>query len=314
MLRATRTNLFVALTALAAAACSRTQELPPKPPPLEYLGRWGSKGDGPAELKAPVSLAADAFANVYIADARSGATLVHKFDRQGHPLLAFFVEGARQPEGITVDQGGAIYLVERRPGGIHIFLPDGSPLRTIRRSSGRPLDTPEGIAVDAEGNLYVVESAPGRILELDVTGRRLRAWGRKGSGAGEFDFPSKVALGPDGLLYVADAGNHRIEKFSAQGEFVAAWDCAFTARTSLSQGLAGYGLAVSRKYVVASDAAERLIEIWTPDGQFKLKEAALEREGFPEPPVPVDVALSPDGELLVLDAAGPRVLRFRIHF
>lgn len=49
------------------------------------------------------------------------------------------------------------------------------------------------------------------------------AWGREGTGPGEFREPIGVAVDDSGYVYVSDAGNNRIQKFTAEGEFVATW-------------------------------------------------------------------------------------------
>jgi DNA-binding beta-propeller fold protein YncE len=308
------------LAALLGVACSRQPDPPPKPlpPPLEYLGQWGVPGDGPGQLNRPVSIATDALGKVYIADAGRGVAFIHKFDREGHPLLSFVPgEDAQSPCSIAVDRGGAIYLGDCHSGSLSIFYPDGSPLRSIRRGPSGRWQGPEGLAVDDEGNIFVVESRADRIAKLSPSGRVVKTWGKRGSGPGEFSGPSKVAVGPDGNLYVADIMGHRIQKFTRDGVYLAAWDCPFTKGTPLG-GSAVYGLAVSEKYVIVSDsrnakAGKPFVRFWALDGEPKLTETFANRPELQPPPVPADVAVSPRGELLVLDAAGPRVLRFRIN-
>ena len=51
---------------------------------LEYIGEWGSKGEGPGQLQDPTSIAADALGNVFIADPGTG--FIHKFAPRGKAL------------------------------------------------------------------------------------------------------------------------------------------------------------------------------------------------------------------------------------
>jgi DNA-binding beta-propeller fold protein YncE len=168
---------------LAAMACSHPV-VPAKaaPPPLEFLGAWGTHGEGLGELVSPCCLATDSVGNVFIADVRGSSTLVHKFDREGHPLLAFYVDGAPRPSSITVDYGGAIYLTHRRPGDLYMYFPDGSHFRTIHRISGRALESPEGVALDENGGIYVTQADANRVLNINSRGRLLASWGTKGDG------------------------------------------------------------------------------------------------------------------------------------
>ncbi len=49
------------------------------------------------------------------------------------------------------------------------------------------------------------------------------AFGREGTGPGEFRGPIGVAVDDSGYVYITDSGNDRIEKFSADGKFVTSW-------------------------------------------------------------------------------------------
>jgi sugar lactone lactonase YvrE len=80
---------------------------------------------------------------------------------------------------------------------------------------------PSDIAVDLERSLiYVVDAGSARVLVFDLTGKFIRAIGRKGQGPGEFARPTGACLLPDGGLAVADFGGNRIEIFDPAGTFV----------------------------------------------------------------------------------------------
>ena len=75
----------------------------------------------------------------------------------------------------------------------------------------------------ADGRLFVLDAGNARIQVFDQDGNYITQWGRKGSGAGEFDFGSgrrvedfagSIAVDDDGYIYVADVGNRRIQKFA----------------------------------------------------------------------------------------------------
>ena len=293
-------------------ACSRGQESPPKPPPppLEYLGEWGVRGNGPGQLSVPVSLATDAVGNVFIADI--GSDFIHKFDPRGQPLLSFQDDRVKKPIAVAVDRGGAIYVADLARHSIFIFLPDGTRFREIVGRPGRSFRSPAGLAVDDDGNLFVAELGAHRIQKLGPRGRILKVWGKKGTGPGEFLYPRDVALGVDGFLYVADAEGSRVQKFTRDGEWAASCGSA-EEMTSTSDRVVG--LAVSSKGVFVAAGASGKVIAWTLDCQPRPIEDLTSRL---QPPTsqfaPADVAFAPSGELLVLDSLGARVLRFRVNF
>src|SRR5207248_8233235 len=62
-----------------------------------------------------------------------------------------------------------------------------------------------------------------RIVKFSKDGRFLKAWGRKGSGPGEFAELHAIAIDSRGRLFVADRGNSRIQIFDQEGKFLAEW-------------------------------------------------------------------------------------------
>lgn len=314
-----RARSFLILAALLAAfglstSCQQKPDPAPQPlppPPLEYLGEWGVKGDGPGQFSRPVWLATDFAGNVYVADAGNG--FVHKFDPQGRPLLSFEEHRLKQPTGVAVDRGGAIYVTDAQRGSVFIFLPDGERFREIRTRAEKGSPVPVSIAVDDEGNLYVVERASNQIQKFNPRGRLLKTWGLKADDAGQLLFPAGVAVGPDGFLYVVDRQGTHVQKLTREGEFVSGWTKPQSELRVDDSPDVRSGIAVSEKYVFLADAVNHGVQVWTLDGQPKLADdlGGRLRSGTD---TSFQVAFSPRGELLILDFVGIRVLRFRINF
>jgi len=51
----------------------------------------------------------------------------------------------------------------------------------------------------------------------------VEAWGKQGSGNGEFVNPMDVSLASNGNFYVADMGNNRVQYFTSTGSFLGKW-------------------------------------------------------------------------------------------
>ena len=62
-----------------------------------------------------------------------------------------------------------------------------------------------------------------RIVKFSKDGKFIKAWGRKGSGPGEFDTPHALAIDSRGRLFVGDRGNSRIQIFDQDGKFLEEW-------------------------------------------------------------------------------------------
>ena len=84
------------------------------------------------------------------------------------------------------------------------------------------LGRPYGTAINSKGQIIVVEITGHCISVLTPDGEKIRTFGTKGSGRGQFTVPCGVAVDRDDNIYVADNNNHRIQKFTEDGQFMAA--------------------------------------------------------------------------------------------
>jgi sugar lactone lactonase YvrE len=113
------------------------------------------------------------------------------------------------------------------------FSPDGKLLLTLGKPGGgnEPdyFFQPNDVLVAPNGDIFVSEghqSTPGsqqRVLKFDKTGKLIKAWGKWGSGDGEFDQPHALAMDSRGRLFVGDRNNNRIQIFDQDGKFLDKW-------------------------------------------------------------------------------------------
>jgi DNA-binding beta-propeller fold protein YncE len=297
-----------ALTLPLAIGCSHAQPQAaavPQAPPFEFVGEWGVRGTDPGQLADPIGPAVDTAGRVYFVDRAS--SLVQKFEASGVPLLSFEDSAVRHASAVAVDSGGGIYVADASAGQIRVYFPEGDLLRVFRMAPQRNFAGPFTFSVAADGALFVPDPAGGRVQVLGRLGQIERIWRVPPDAAGKRAMPVAAVAGPDGFVYVGDAGAGRVVKFTRGGAQAGSWDDSAGSDAPLLD------LAVSSKYVFALRGASPRVVVWTLDGQHVLSDNldgrldSLAQGGG-------SLALSPDGELVVLDPVVPIVLRFRVHF
>ena len=81
---------------------------------------------------------------------------------------------------------------------------------------------PSGVAINQRGEVVVTEYEAHCVSVFSPSGKKLRSFGTRGSGQGQFESPRGITVDGDGNILVADSNNHRIQKFTAEGQFLAA--------------------------------------------------------------------------------------------
>jgi DNA-binding beta-propeller fold protein YncE len=172
-----------------------------------------------------------------------GSTLdpVMKLDGSGKVVTNFGGGLVNWPHGFYVDRAGDVWVTDGRGenGKGHTvikFSPDGKVLMTLGKpgqAGNEPgmLDTPSDVVTAPNGDIFIADGhgvmqghqTNDRIVKLSKDGTFIKAWGKHGSGPGEFDVPHSLALDSAGRLYVADRSNSRVQVFDADGKFIADW-------------------------------------------------------------------------------------------
>ena len=100
------------------------------------------------------------------------------------------------------------------------------PIKTAKKSDAPFLTLggvkgPRGVAINQSGEVVVSEGVGDCVSVFSPTGKKLRSFGKKGSGLGHFNSPYGLAVDSEGNILVADGLNSRIQKFTANGRFLA---------------------------------------------------------------------------------------------
>jgi len=144
-------------------------------------------------------------------------------------LTYLLQRGAQADPVLVVDRGGGqVWTTDAASSKVYKFSPTGTRLMTIE-VGGQP--SPCGgfcsttdIAFAADGHLLIADGyRNARILEYTADGRKVREWGKAGTGPGEFRLPHSIQIDDRGTIYVADRENGRIQRFTREGTYIGEW-------------------------------------------------------------------------------------------
>ena len=196
----------------------------------EYIGEFGSFGDGEGQFIWPAGIAVDSRGTVYASDAWLNRVSV--FDKDGSLLCCWDAvqDGDGGPNGISsiaIDAEDTLYITDGRSHQVRKFSTDGRFLGAWGHKGGGEgeLDSPWGIAVDGEGFVYVADNRNHRAQKFTRDGEFVAQFGRPGVKRGNLTWPNDVAVDPEGDVYICDWSKNawglgRVQIFDAQGRFL----------------------------------------------------------------------------------------------
>ena len=174
----------------------------------------GKTGD----LAYPMGIAVDKRRNrIYVAD--SHAHLVKAYTSLGDRLFDIgngpSDKRLKSPVGLALDREGRLFVLDSQAKQVHIYDPEGIPVKKFPISRGVPGDSlkPRGIAVDSAGHIYVADSVNNNILIFESDGSYLRTWGKTGILGGDFWTPQGLFIDERDLIYIADQTNGRVQVY-----------------------------------------------------------------------------------------------------
>ena len=186
----------------------------------------------------PLSVAADASGNIYVADAgdnqirkvtSGGAVTTFAGNADTTNAVALFTN----PTGLARDAAGNIFVAGYLTNTILKITPDGT-IATLA-GTGQPGATngpgntatfyfPNSVAVDAADNVYVADGVNNLIRKVTPDGTVSTLAGNGTAGATDstgtaasFDGPAGLAVDAAGNVYVADSNNNLIRKITPAG-------------------------------------------------------------------------------------------------
>ena len=160
-----------------------------------------------------------------------------EFDMNGKPIKSFGGGLFVSPHGLTFDKDGNFYVTDYqgKPGKGHVvykFNQDGKILMLlgtpgVAGDGPNQFNEPNEVAIAPNGDLFVANGhsiksdSAARIVKLAPDGKFIKAWGKLGTGPGEFRFPHTLRFDSLGRLWVADRANNRLQVFDQDGKYLA---------------------------------------------------------------------------------------------
>jgi 6-bladed beta-propeller protein len=237
-----RLRIMAAWTVVALmgifATCARAQTNP-----YRMLDNWAQLPPG-RTLGFITGVDVDQHGHVWVlercgADTCVGSNLdpILEFDASGTFLKSFGAGMFVFPHGFHLDKDSNVWTTDgNRDDGKGETVIEFSPAGKVLLTLGKPgvagdgpdtFNAPSDVLVAPNGDIFVADGHGGdtnaRIVKFSKDGKFIKAWGKKGSGPGEFDIPHSMAMDSTGRLFVADRNNNRIQIFSQEGEFLGEW-------------------------------------------------------------------------------------------
>lgn len=288
----------------------RLEDAPTRRPIWKRVMRVLVGGGESYNMVRPFGVSTDPQGRIVVVDTEQ--RLVHVLDYARHRYLHLAGSSRERfasPLAAVVDQDGNIYVSDSFLGKIFVFRPDGKFQGFLGEIDGEGIfKRPTGMAFDPGRQvIYLTDTLLHKVLVLDLKGRVLRSFGKRGAGPGEFNYPVAVAFRQD-HLYVVDAMNFRVQILNLDGRplgrFGRAGDGSGTFSKPKSIALDSEG------HIYVVDSLFEVVEVFDQEGRF-----LLDFGGTGSDPgqfqLPTGIFIDPADRIYVADSYNSRVQVFQ---
>lgn len=206
------------------------------------------------------------------------------------------------PRGLHIAPNGDLMVLDDA-GRLMVYDPNNQLKHTWwmpEYSVGRP----EGLWVMLDGRIAIADTHYHRIVLMRQDGTVDSMFGEEGTGPGQFIFPETCIQDPAGRLYVCEyGGNDRVQRFSPDGTFELAFGGFGTAEGEFQRPT---GLVWHDHTIYVCDAVNNRVQAFSEDGEFLRVVADAQTLALY---YPYDMAISPQGELFVVEFGTGRVTK-----
>jgi DNA-binding beta-propeller fold protein YncE len=293
--------------------------------PVQALANW-AKLPEPRQFGTVAAISVDRSGNVWAFE-RCGADTcenskeppILEFDPSGKLIGSFGAGMFVFPHAIFIDGDDNVWVADANGNGskghtVVKFDHSGAVLLTLGKPgvTGDGADTfnrPSGVVVSPQGDIFVSDGhgrdSNARIVKFSKDGKFVKAWGKRGSGPGEFDTLHGIAMDSRGRLFVADRENNRIQIFDQNGTFLDQW-------TQFSRPTAIFIDAKDTIYVTDNTSSAVLRPDWPRRVRIgSVRDGSV--TGTIDDPDAEGIAADQRGNVYTADVAGKMVRKFVAH-
>ncbi len=215
----------------------------------------------------PYGVAVDAQGRIYVTDI--GRVFIIDLQKKDYELLGTEAGTGRLsiPIGITVAKDGRVFVTDTAQD--RVFVYSGKKFVAAMGKSGE-FESPSGVALDEQRELiYIADSKKHMVLVYSLKDyAKIREFGRRGAGPGEFNFPTNITVDKTGKVYVVDTANFRVQIFDPEGKHLKTIGALGDTPGSLARPK-GIGID-SDGHIYVVDTAFQNFQIFDQDGNILL--------------------------------------------
>ncbi len=279
-------------------------------PPQTAISSLGNHGTKEGQFLKPRAVAVSPENELAVVDMTGRIQI---FDALGKYINSFRTPeiALGKPTGLGFDSHGHLWVADTHYHRVLCYNKKGTLIGKFGKY-GKEIEEfvyATDVAMDRAGFLYITQYGDtlgeyDRIQKFTPQGKFLLAWGRRGTGQGEFERPMSIVVEDDQTILVADACNHRVQRFTSDGAFLISWGTPGSGRGQLSYP---YGIDVDAQgYIYVSEFGNNRIQKFTREGK------SLGYFGTPGRLLgmfanPWDIAIGKEGEIYVADALNHRI-------
>jgi len=267
----------------------------------EIIQMWGKPGADPGEFNGVRGIAVDKYNDIYVADIYNNR--IQKFDSNGVFLLEITTNYMDEPEDVTVDNMGHIYVANTWSSEIIQLTDTGE----YKNSWFKKNDYCYYFSVAFYRNKFIFALGDNYIYQYSLNGTLLSC-----IPASHITGESKTSLvqiyiDPDNNIYLIDAGMDSVWKLTPEGESVSKWGTSssipgdFHYPTDIDVDSDGYIYVADSKNdrIQKFTTDSRLVNCWgetgSDEGKFKF---------------PCGLAIGQSNTIFVCDKNNDRVQQF----